>query len=122
METENPVCTLGDYSRPSHEGYLNIIELPVGSNVVPLRSDAIWLVQNECSFNGLRSDDPNQHLKDFLKLVDSLDLTTRLKDDWEKQAQRRCGALSRNWHNMRRNGGMTPSSKKKEAPTTKTPV
>ncbi|GJT35916.1 zinc finger, CCHC-type containing protein [Tanacetum coccineum] len=25
-------------------------------------------------FHGLRSEDPNQHLKDFLKLVDSLDL------------------------------------------------
>ncbi|GJY71455.1 MAK10-like protein [Tanacetum coccineum] len=42
--------------------------------MVPLRSDTIWLVQNGCSFHGLRSEDPNQHLKDFLKLVDSLDL------------------------------------------------
>ncbi|GJV91010.1 zinc finger, CCHC-type containing protein, partial [Tanacetum coccineum] len=50
------------------------IELPVGNNVVPLRSDTIRLVQNGCSFHGLRSEDPNQHLKDFLKLVDSLDL------------------------------------------------
>ncbi|GKE58052.1 hypothetical protein Tco_1497237, partial [Tanacetum coccineum] len=25
-------------------------------------------------FHGLRSEDPNQHLKDFIKLVDSLDL------------------------------------------------
>ncbi|GJR79120.1 uncharacterized mitochondrial protein-like protein [Tanacetum coccineum] len=32
------------------------------------------MVQNGCSFYGLRSEDPNQHLKDFLKLVDSLDL------------------------------------------------
>ncbi|GJW35506.1 hypothetical protein Tco_0058426 [Tanacetum coccineum] len=66
--------TLGDYSKPSHEGYRNTIELPVGNNVVPLRSDTIRLVQNGCSFHGLRSEDPNQHLKDFLKLVDSLDL------------------------------------------------
>ncbi|GJS55316.1 zinc finger, CCHC-type containing protein [Tanacetum coccineum] len=55
-------------------GYRNTIELPVGNNVVPLRSDTIRLVQNGCSFHGLRSEDPNQHLKDFLKLVDSLDL------------------------------------------------
>ncbi|GJT44795.1 hypothetical protein Tco_0953510 [Tanacetum coccineum] len=48
---ENHIRTLGDYSKPSHEGYRNTIELPVGNNV-----------------------DPNQHLKDFLKLVDSLDL------------------------------------------------
>ncbi|GKA24291.1 MAK10-like protein [Tanacetum coccineum] len=74
MGDENPIRTLGDYSRPSHEGYRNTIELPEGNNVVPLRSDTIRLVQNGCSFHGLRSEDPNQHLKDFLKLVDSLDL------------------------------------------------
>ncbi|GKA94102.1 hypothetical protein Tco_0816088 [Tanacetum coccineum] len=51
MGDENPIGTLGDYPKPSHEGYRNTIELPVGNNV-----------------------DPNQHLKDFLKLVDSLDL------------------------------------------------
>ncbi|GKA05436.1 zinc finger, CCHC-type containing protein [Tanacetum coccineum] len=71
---ENPIRTLGDYSKPSHEGYRNTIELPEGNNVVPLRSDTIRLVQNGCSFHGFRSEDPNQHLKDFLKLVDSLDL------------------------------------------------
>ncbi|GKF39657.1 zinc finger, CCHC-type containing protein, partial [Tanacetum coccineum] len=71
---ENPIRTLGDYSKPSHEGYKNTIKLPIGNNVVPLRSDTIRLLQNGCSFHGLRSEDPNQHLKDFLKLVDSLDL------------------------------------------------
>ncbi|GJR06002.1 hypothetical protein Tco_0528986 [Tanacetum coccineum] len=74
MGDENPIRTLGDYSKPSHEGYRNTIELPIGNNVVPLRSDTIQLVQNGCSFHRLRSKDPNQHLKDFLKLVDSLDL------------------------------------------------
>ncbi|GKB04863.1 hypothetical protein Tco_0833058 [Tanacetum coccineum] len=33
MGDENPIRTLGDYSKPSHEGYLNTIELPVGNNV-----------------------------------------------------------------------------------------
>ncbi|GJR75526.1 MAK10-like protein [Tanacetum coccineum] len=51
MGDENPIRTLGDYSKLSQEGYRNIIEFPVGNNV-----------------------DSNQHLKDFLKLVDSLDL------------------------------------------------
>ncbi|GKC96537.1 hypothetical protein Tco_1161979, partial [Tanacetum coccineum] len=89
---ENPIRTLGDYSEPSHEGYRNTIELLVGNSVVPLRSDTIRLVQNGCSFHGLRSKDPNQHLKDFLKLVDSLDLDagsfseawTRFKDLLQK--------------------------------------
>ncbi|GJZ60028.1 MAK10-like protein [Tanacetum coccineum] len=41
MGDENPIRTLGDNSKPSHEGYRNAIELPVWSNVVPLRSDII---------------------------------------------------------------------------------
>ncbi|GJR49377.1 MAK10-like protein [Tanacetum coccineum] len=49
MGEENPIRTLRDYSKPSHKGYKNTIS------------------------SSLRSEDPNQHLKDFLKLVDSLD-------------------------------------------------
>ncbi|GJV55447.1 hypothetical protein Tco_1456452 [Tanacetum coccineum] len=41
MGDKNPNRTLGDYSKPSHEGYRNTIELPVGNNVVPLQSDTI---------------------------------------------------------------------------------
>ncbi|GKA82567.1 hypothetical protein Tco_0789315 [Tanacetum coccineum] len=33
MGDKNPNRTLGDYSKPSHEGYRNTIELPVGNNV-----------------------------------------------------------------------------------------
>ncbi|GKC81359.1 zinc finger, CCHC-type containing protein [Tanacetum coccineum] len=85
MGDENPIRTLGYYSKPSHEGYRNTIELLVGNNVVPLQSDTIRLVQNGCSFHILRSEDPVQHLKDFLRIVDSIDLngdtinTTRLR-------------------------------------------
>ncbi|GKE30329.1 zinc finger, CCHC-type containing protein, partial [Tanacetum coccineum] len=53
---ENPIRTLGDYSKPSHEGYRNTIELP--------------------------SEDLNQHLKDFFKLVDSLVLEGSIST-WE---------------------------------------
>ncbi|GKC47898.1 zinc finger, CCHC-type containing protein [Tanacetum coccineum] len=56
MGDENLIRTLGDYSKPSHEGYRNTIELPGGNN------------------------DLNQHLKDFLKLVDSLDLDDENKE------------------------------------------
>ncbi|GJX31707.1 zinc finger, CCHC-type containing protein [Tanacetum coccineum] len=73
MENKIPRCSLGDYSKPSREGCQNTIEVPDGNNVVHLRSDTIRLVQNRCSFHGLWFEDPNQHLKDFLKLVDSFD-------------------------------------------------
>ncbi|GJT96336.1 MAK10-like protein [Tanacetum coccineum] len=80
MENKNPPRTLGDYSRPSHKGYRNTIELPDGNNVVPLRCYTIPLVQNGCLFHGLRSEDSSQHLKDFLKIVDSLDLNIENKE------------------------------------------
>ncbi|GJW02680.1 zinc finger, CCHC-type containing protein [Tanacetum coccineum] len=80
MGDANPIRTLVDYSKPSHEGYMNTIELPVVNNVVPLRSDTIRLVQNRCSFYRIRYEDPNQHLKDFLKLVDSLDLDSENRE------------------------------------------
>ncbi|GKB78602.1 hypothetical protein Tco_0945497 [Tanacetum coccineum] len=41
MENENPIRTLGDYPRPSHEGYRNTIKLPDENIVVPLESDTI---------------------------------------------------------------------------------
>ncbi|GKB71099.1 zinc finger, CCHC-type containing protein, partial [Tanacetum coccineum] len=71
---KNPHRTLGDYSRPSHEGYRNTIEVPNGNDLVPLRSDTIRLVQNGCSFHGLRAHSTDlrsririKHLKDFFK-------------------------------------------------------
>ncbi|GJS33852.1 zinc finger, CCHC-type containing protein [Tanacetum coccineum] len=50
MGDANPIRTLGDYSKPSHEGYSNTIELPVGKNVVPLRSDTVRYRTCMCLF------------------------------------------------------------------------
>ncbi|GJS53970.1 hypothetical protein Tco_0627332 [Tanacetum coccineum] len=104
---ENPIRTLRDYSKPSHKGYRNTIELPEGNNVVPLRSDIIRLVQNGCFFHGLRSKDPTQHLKDFLKLIDSLELnvenrerarrTEKLRNDILMFQQHQGESLSEAW-------------------------
>ncbi|GJZ22360.1 hypothetical protein Tco_0559399 [Tanacetum coccineum] len=33
MGDANPIRTLGNYSKPSHKGYMNTIEFPVGNNV-----------------------------------------------------------------------------------------
>nr|GEX12454.1 MAK10-like protein [Tanacetum cinerariifolium] len=38
------------------------------------------LVQKRCSFHILQSEDPNQHLKDFIKLMDSVDLDVANKE------------------------------------------
>ncbi|GJU23393.1 zinc finger, CCHC-type containing protein [Tanacetum coccineum] len=79
-KNSNQPRTLGDYSRPSHKGYRNAIELPEGAKVSPLRSNTIQLVQNGCVFHGLMSEDPVQLLKDFLKIVDSIDLNSATRN------------------------------------------
>nr|GEX78153.1 MAK10-like protein [Tanacetum cinerariifolium]GEX80752.1 MAK10-like protein [Tanacetum cinerariifolium] len=43
MKDENPIRTLGDYSRPSHEGYRNTIELPEGNNVLFDPTPSGWI-------------------------------------------------------------------------------
>ncbi|GJR73125.1 hypothetical protein Tco_0085490 [Tanacetum coccineum] len=91
MGDENPIHTLGDYSRPSHEGYRNTIELPDRNNVVPLRSDTIrrtidhsaggklrdrnaeesWALLEDLAFYDNESwNDP----RDFAKLVKAISL------------------------------------------------
>ncbi|GJX01708.1 putative ribonuclease H-like domain-containing protein [Tanacetum coccineum] len=46
MGDENPICTLGDYSKPSHEGYMNTIKLPVGNNVHENRDNNLHTYHN----------------------------------------------------------------------------
>nr|GEU76418.1 Gag-Asp_proteas domain-containing protein [Tanacetum cinerariifolium] len=62
MGNENPICTIGDYSKPSHEGCKNTIELLVGNNVALLED--LSLYENK-SWN-----DP----RDFAKLVKAIAL------------------------------------------------
>nr|GEU79246.1 zinc finger, CCHC-type [Tanacetum cinerariifolium] len=60
-------------------------------------NNTIRLVQNGCSFHRLWSEDPNQHLKDFLKLVDSLDL------DGENRERTRLGLFQFSFHDQASN-------------------
>ncbi|GJW21374.1 MAK10-like protein [Tanacetum coccineum] len=62
MGDANPICILRDYSRPSHEGYQNTIELREGNNVELLEDLALY--DNE-SWN-----DP----RDFAKSVKAISL------------------------------------------------
>nr|GEV64313.1 hypothetical protein [Tanacetum cinerariifolium] len=42
MGDENPIRTLGDYSKPSYEGYRNTIELPARNNVEIIENLALY--------------------------------------------------------------------------------
>ncbi|GKA65588.1 hypothetical protein Tco_0765295 [Tanacetum coccineum] len=83
MENGNPIRTLVYYSRPSHEGYQNTIELPDENNVMPLQSDTIvgairiahstdiriWaLLEDLALYDNESWNDP----RDFAKLVKAI--------------------------------------------------
>nr|GEU32578.1 integrase, catalytic region, zinc finger, CCHC-type, peptidase aspartic, catalytic [Tanacetum cinerariifolium] len=73
----NPIRTLGDFSQPSHKGYKNTVELPVGNNVVHLRSDTtrnateFWeLLEDLTFYNNESWNNP----RDFAKPVKEISL------------------------------------------------
>nr|GEW30620.1 MAK10-like protein [Tanacetum cinerariifolium] len=72
MENENHVRTLGDYSRPSHEGYRNTIELPDGNNVNDPRDfakpvKAISLPQDVTSTSDRRLIELEKQVQHFME-------------------------------------------------------
>ncbi|GJX22894.1 hypothetical protein Tco_0227339 [Tanacetum coccineum] len=72
MGDENPICTLGDYSKPSHEGYRNTIELPEGNNVLrDLNPEESWAILEDLALYDNESwNDP----RDFAKPVKAIAL------------------------------------------------
>ncbi|GJZ13521.1 zinc finger, CCHC-type containing protein [Tanacetum coccineum] len=98
MGDANPIRTLGDYSRPSHKGYRNTIELSEGNNVVPLRSDTIRLVQNGCSNTDFGSISTWEDLTTrFLAQFFPSGRTTKLRDDILMFQQHQGESLSKAW-------------------------
>ncbi|GJU63310.1 MAK10-like protein [Tanacetum coccineum] len=79
MGDENPIRTLGDYSKPSHECYRNTIELLVGNNIVPLRSDTIRERMRLCLFQFSLRDQASNWLERLPagSITTWEDLTTR---------------------------------------------
>ncbi|GKB00552.1 hypothetical protein Tco_0828545 [Tanacetum coccineum] len=68
----NPIRTLGDYSRPSHEGYRNTIGLLEGNNVVHDRNaEESWaLLEDLALYDNESWNDP----RDFAKPVKAISL------------------------------------------------
>lgn len=70
---ENPIpkC-LKDYSYPTPRGFSNAIVFPNEHTNEVLHANDFLLVQSVCKFHGLKTEDPIQHVKDFLKIVDTI--------------------------------------------------
>ncbi|GJU31280.1 hypothetical protein Tco_1174869 [Tanacetum coccineum] len=65
MGDENSIRTLGDYSRPSHEGYRNTIKLPEGNNVSIFSS--CYMFRNPFSSTTIGDENPIRTLGDYSK-------------------------------------------------------
>ncbi|GJX75273.1 zinc finger, CCHC-type containing protein [Tanacetum coccineum] len=79
MGDENPIRTLGDYSKRCNEGYRNTIKLPIGNNVVPLRPDTLWEITRLCLFQFSLRDQASNWLERLPagSITTWKDLTTR---------------------------------------------
>ena len=63
---------LKDYSTPNPRRFSNAIVFPNEHTNEVLHANDVWLVQSVYRFRGLQTDDPIQHIRDFLKIVDTL--------------------------------------------------
>ncbi|GJW49614.1 reverse transcriptase domain-containing protein [Tanacetum coccineum] len=71
---ENPIRTLGDYSKPSHEGYRNTIELRRNQRCGKLRNkniDESWEIIENCA---LYDHEGWDETKEFVKLVKAISI------------------------------------------------
>nr|GEU71746.1 MAK10-like protein [Tanacetum cinerariifolium] len=88
MGDANPIRTLRDYSKPRHEGYRNTIELLVGNNVVPLRSDTIrnakesWALLEDLA---LYDNESWNDLRDFAKPVKAMSLLQDVPSTFDRR-------------------------------------
>lgn len=71
---------LKDYSSPNPRGFSNAIVFPNERTNGFLRANDVWLFQSVCKFHGLKTDDPIQHVRDFLKIVDTLHMDGATRD------------------------------------------
>ncbi|GKB17257.1 zinc finger, CCHC-type containing protein [Tanacetum coccineum] len=103
MADENPIRTLGDYSKPSHEGYRNTIELPVGNNVGKTRIvyfNFLYAIKLAIGLNAFQQD-PSSTWEDlttlFLAQFFPPRRTAKLRNDILMFQQHHGESLSEAW-------------------------
>ncbi|GJS73938.1 zf-CCHC domain-containing protein [Tanacetum coccineum] len=67
-----PPKTLHEHSRPTSSGFQNPITVPTEQTKRIVNSRDIWLIQNTCTFQGLRTEDPFRHVKHYIGIVDNI--------------------------------------------------
>ncbi|GJT06277.1 retrovirus-related pol polyprotein from transposon TNT 1-94 [Tanacetum coccineum] len=75
-----PPKTLHEHSRPTSSGFQNPITVTTEQTGRIVDSRDIWLIQNTCTFQGLRIEDPLRHVKHYLSIVDNIQTDRATRD------------------------------------------
>ncbi|GKE18230.1 hypothetical protein Tco_1425807 [Tanacetum coccineum] len=75
-----PPKTLHEHSHPTSSSFQNPITIPTKQTGRIVNSRDIWLIQNTCTFLGLRTEDPLRHVKHYLSIVDNIQADGATRD------------------------------------------
>ncbi|GKC80225.1 hypothetical protein Tco_1130999 [Tanacetum coccineum] len=75
-----PPKTLHEHSHPTSFDFQNPIPIPTEQTGRIVDSCDIWLIQNTCIFQELRTEDPLCHIKHYLSIVDNIQADEATRD------------------------------------------
>ncbi|GJV32246.1 DNA-directed DNA polymerase [Tanacetum coccineum] len=75
-----PPKTLYEHSHLNSSGFLNPIAFPTEQTGRIADSRKIWLVQNTCTFQGLKNEVPLRHIRHYLSIVDNIQADGATRD------------------------------------------
>ncbi|GKC40208.1 hypothetical protein Tco_1052592 [Tanacetum coccineum] len=75
-----PSKTLHEHSHHTSSGFQNLITVPTEQTRRIVDSRDIWLIQNTCTFQGLKTEDPLRHVKHYLSIVDNIQADEATRD------------------------------------------
>ncbi|GKC41356.1 DNA-directed DNA polymerase [Tanacetum coccineum] len=75
-----PPKTLHEHSHPNSSGFLNPIAFPTKQTGRIVDSRDIWLIQNTCTFQGLKNEDPLRYIRHYLSIVDNVQADGATRD------------------------------------------
>ncbi|GJY61500.1 hypothetical protein Tco_0462157 [Tanacetum coccineum] len=75
-----PPKTLHKHSRPTSSGFQNPITVPIEQTRRIVDSRDIWFIQNTCTFQGLKTEDPFLHVKHYLSIIDNIQADGATRD------------------------------------------
>ncbi|GJW30833.1 reverse transcriptase domain-containing protein [Tanacetum coccineum] len=75
-----PPKTLHEHSHPTSSGFQNPITIPTEQTGRIVDSHDIWFIQNTCTFQGLKNEDPLHHVKHYLSIIDNIQADGATRD------------------------------------------